>query len=54
MGAFADADSGDADEQERIRRQLVGSAQLLLEELIILGREVGVDNEVVEEGPGHG
>jgi hypothetical protein len=39
MDAFAEADSGSTDEQECIRVESIGSAQFLLQELILLGGE---------------
>src|SRR3989442_1434781 len=39
IDAFANADSGGAGQQKGIGRQVIGSAQFLLEELIILWRK---------------
>ena len=39
MGAFADADSGGAEEQEGIRFQIVGSTQFLLHQVVLLERK---------------
>jgi len=61
MGAFADADPGGADEQESIAGQVVGSAQFLLQALILLRlersgqitrlrREVFATNEIGPKG----
>src|SRR5438876_11036446 len=36
IDAFADADSGGAREQERVGGQVIGAAQFLLQELIVL------------------
>ena len=55
--AFADADSSGTDEQECIRGQIIGSAELLLQELVVregkrfgkiarLGRKVLLTNEI--------
>jgi hypothetical protein len=61
VGAFAEADAGGAHEQERITEQIVGSAQFLLQALIVLegqrpwpimgsGREILTTNKVRTEG----
>ena len=39
INAFSDADSCGAREQERIRSQVIGSAQFLLQELVLLQRK---------------
>jgi hypothetical protein len=61
MDAFADADSGAADEQQRIRGEIIAAAQFLLQELVLvegersgkitgLGRKVGMTNEMGKKG----
>jgi hypothetical protein len=61
MDAFADADSGGADEQQRMGGEVIAAAQFLLQELVLgegersgkiagLGREVLLPNEIGKKG----
>jgi hypothetical protein len=61
MDAFADADSGGADEQQRMGGEIIAAAQFLLQELVLgegersgkiagWGRKVLMTNEVGKKG----
>jgi len=61
MDAFADADPGGTDEQQRLGGEIIAAAQFLLQELVLvegersgkiagLGRKVGMTNEIGKKG----